>query len=78
MKKSRSLLRVLFTGTLGVILSYTAMAQDKKTPETGVKKKLQEVKKDPATKDRAAKADVYIIRKQSAILRIPGNVKRPD
>ena len=78
MKKSRLLLRVLFTGTLGVIMCFTALAQDKKTPETGVKKKLLEVKKDPATKDRAAKADVYIVRKQSTILRKSGNVKRPD
>ncbi len=77
MKKSNFPVHVLLIG-LSLILTTSSMAQDKKTPETGVKKKLQKVKMDPATKERAAKADVYIVRKQSTILRKPGNVKRPD
>ena len=56
------------------ILSSVSMAafsnngsKKKKAKEINVKEKLEQTKKDPQTKDRAAKADVYIVNKKPRI-----------
>jgi hypothetical protein len=52
-------------------LSMTAFANNegkkKNKKEIPVKEKLEEVKKDPLTRERAAHADVYIIKKEKGI-----------
>ena len=42
-------------------------SKKKNAIEINVKEKLEQTKKDPQTKDRAAKADVYIVNKKPRI-----------